>query len=164
MSGFGEASYDLGACILRKLTQQEAEYLATEFTKIEPWKTLRSTVNGLTQGFMYQDTSTNTYAVVVDGVAIGVISVRYPWLAGPYLGFLGLIPSSQGKGLGKILMDWLEDCTKIHAASNIFICVSAFNHEAQAFYKSCGFSKVADLDGLIVDQHAELLLRKRLSL
>ncbi len=164
MSGFGEVSYDLGICQLRKPTADEAEYLGEEFTKIEPWKTLRSTANGLKDGFLYQDTSTNTYAVIVNDEAIGVISVRYPWLLGPYLGFLGLIPSAQGKGLGKVLMAWLEENAKTHASGNIFICVSEFNHDAQEFYKSCGFSKVADLDGLIVDEHAELLLRKRLSL
>ena len=163
MSGFGEDTYNLDICVLRKPSTQDAAYLGEELSKIEPWKTLNSTPQGLADGFVYEDTSTNTYAVIADEKPVGIISVRYPWLVGPYLGFLGIIPTSQGKGLGKVLMAWLEKCARAHSARNIFICVSSFNDEAHTFYKSCGYLEVANLDGLIVDGHAELLLRKRLS-
>ncbi len=163
MSGFGEESYDLGICQLCFPTPQDAQFLSKELVKIEPWKTLNSSEQGLIDGFQYQDSSTNTYSVMLDDKPVGIISVRYPWLVGPYLGFLGLIPSSQGKGLGKALMAWLEENAKAHSARNIFICVSDFNNEAYEFYKTCGFSKVANLDGLIVDGHGEFLLRKQLS-
>lgn len=160
MTGFGKISYDLGICQLRHPKKDEAEFIGLVLSKIEPWNTLNSTAQSLMDGFLYQDSSTNTYAVIKDEKAIGIISVRYPWLVGPYLGFLGLIPSSQGKGIGKALMVWLEKTANAHSARNIFICVSQFNEEAYEFYKECGYAKVADLDGLIVDEHAEFLLRK----
>ena len=162
MSGFGEETYDLGVCQLCFPTVKDAEFLGQEFVKIEPWKTLNSSSKGLIDGFLYQDSATNTYSVIHESEAVGIISVRYPWLVGPYLGFLGLIPSSQGKGLGKVLMAWLEEKAKVHTARNIFICVSDFNSQAYEFYKACGYSKVANLDGLIVDNHGEFLLRKQL--
>jgi ribosomal protein S18 acetylase RimI-like enzyme len=163
MSKFGEVNYDLGICQLRHPTHDDAKLLSVELAKIEPWKTLGSTPQEFEEGFQSQNTSTNTYAVVVNENPVGIISVRYPWLLGPYLGFLGFIPEAQGKGLGKAVMNWLEETAKKHLARNIFICVSDFNHDAQAFYKACGYSKAADLDGLIVDEHSEFLLRKRLS-
>lgn len=163
MSGFGEASYDLGICRLSHPTNEEADYLSHELSKIEPWKTLNSSTQGLMDSFLYKDPSTHTYSVVYEKKPIGIISVRYPWLVGPYLGFLGFIPTSQGKGLGKVLMAWLEETARAHSARNIFICVSEFNPEAYGFYKACGYSKVANLNDLIIDDHAELLLRKRLS-
>ena len=163
MSGFGKATYDLNLCQLRFPNPEDAELLASVLSKIEPWKTLNSTADGLKKGFFHQDSSTHTYAVILDDEPVGIISIRYPWLLGPYLGFLGIVPQAQGRGLGKVLMNWLEETAKEHSARNIFICVSDFNKEAQNFYQSCGYEKVAHLDGLIVDQHAELLLRKRLS-
>lgn len=163
MSKFGEASYDLDMCQLRHATKKDAKLLGVELAKIEPWKTLGSTAQEFEQGFQSQTNSTNTYAVIIEEKPVGIISVRYPWLLGPYLGFLGVIPEAQGKGLGKVLMNWLEDTAKEHSARNVFICVSDFNDAAQAFYKSCGYIKVANLDGLIVDEYSEFLLRKRLS-
>ncbi len=162
MSGFGAVSYDLGICQLRHASDQEADYLGCELSKIEPWKTLQSTASDLKQGFLFKDGSTHSYAVIYEQEPVGVISVRYPWLVGPYLGFLGFIPSAQGKGLGKAVMNWFEETAKIHSARNTFICVSDFNHDAQAFYNDCGYYIVADMDGLIVDEYSEFLLRKRL--
>lgn len=163
MSKFGEASYDLGMCQLRHATAEDAKVLSVELAKIEPWKTLGSTPQEFEEGFQSQTNSTNTYSVIFEEKPVGIISVRYPWLLGPYLGFLGVIPEAQGRGLGKALMDWLEETAKKHSARNVFICVSDFNHDAQAFYNDCGYYVVADLDGLIVDEHSEFLLRKRLS-
>lgn len=163
MSKFGEANYDLGICQLRHPTHEDAKFLSVELAKIEPWKTLGSTPQEFEQGFQSQTTSTNTYAIIFKQKPVGIISVRYPWLLGPYLGFLGVIPEAQGKGLGNALMSWLEETAKEHTARNVFICVSDFNHAAQAFYKSCGYTKAADLNGLIVDEYSEFLLRKRLS-
>ncbi len=162
MTGFGENSYDLGICQLRHPTKDEAQYLGLELSKIEPWKTLNSSPEGLMEGFLFRDSSTHTYAVYHEEIAVGIISVRYPWLVGPYLGFLGLVPKSQGLGIGKALMAWLEETAKVHSSRNIYICVSEFNPEAYDFYKKCGYNKVANLEGLIVDEYAEFLLRKRL--
>jgi len=85
MSKFGDATYDLSSCRLRHPTSSDAKILSEKLAS-----------------------STNTYAVIVEGEPVGIISVRYPWLLGPYLGFLGIIPQAQGKGLGKVLMNWLE--------------------------------------------------------
>jgi len=163
MSKFGAVSYDLEVCQLRHVTRLDAKVLSVALAKIDPWKTLGSTPTEFEEGFQSQTHSTNTYAVILEDRPVGIISVRYPWLLGPYLGFLGFVPEAQGKGLGGALMNWLEEMAQEHSARNVFICVSDFNHEAQAFYKSFGYEKVADLDGLIVDEHAEFLLRKRLS-
>ena len=163
MNGFGEINYDLDICQLRHATKDDAKVLSVELAKLEPWNTLGLTPKEFEEGFQSQTTSTNTYAVIFEEKPVGIISVRYPWLLGPYLGFLGIIPEAQGKGLGKVLMTWLEETAKHHLARNVFICVSDFNHDAQAFYKSCGYIKVTELDGLIVDEYSEFLLRKRLS-
>ncbi len=75
MTGFGETSYDLGICKLRHPTKDEAEFLGLELSKIEPWNTLNSTAEELKEGFLRQDSSTNTYAVIRNQKAIGIISV-----------------------------------------------------------------------------------------
>lgn len=162
MSKFGEKAYNLGMCQLRHVTKKDAKFLSVELASIDPWKTLGSTREEFEQGFQSQTNSTNTYAVIFEDNPVGVISVRYPWLLGPYLGFLGIIPQAQGKGIGKTLMNWLAETAHKHSARNIFICVSEFNHDAQAFYRACGYEKVANLEGLILDEYDEFLMRKRL--
>ncbi len=162
MSKFGEKAYNLGMCKLRHTTASDAKLLSVTLSKIDPWKTLGSTPNEFEQGFQSQTSSTNTYTVMFEGKPVGIISVRFPWLLGPYLGFLGVIPDAQGKGIGKTLLNWLDETARAHSSRNIFICVSEFNHDAQAFYKACGYKKVANLEGLILDEYDEFLMRKRL--
>jgi ribosomal protein S18 acetylase RimI-like enzyme len=46
---------------------------------------------------------------------------------------------------------------------NLWLCVSAFNSRAIAFYERQGFQPVADLPDLVTPGFAELLMRKRLA-
>jgi len=43
---------------------------------------------------------------------------------------------------------------------NVFICVSSFNQNAQAFYKKLEYVIVGGLKDYIVSGHSEILLRK----
>ncbi len=45
---------------------------------------------------------------------------------------------------------------------NLWVCASDFNAAGIMFYERHGFSRVADLDGLVRDGRTEVLLRKRL--
>ncbi len=93
------------------------------------------------------------------GSLAGIISVRYPWLRGPYLELLGLFPDYQGVGLGSELLRWFEQQARL-ANPNAWVLVSAFNHKARAFYERRGFVAIGAIEALVKPGYDEILLRK----
>jgi ribosomal protein S18 acetylase RimI-like enzyme len=91
----------------------------------------------------------------------GVVCVRYPWLRGAYLELIGLLPDSQGQGLGGQLMSWLTAETAA-VEQNLWTLVSATNGDARRFYARHGFTQVGELDDLVRPGTRELMLRRRL--
>jgi ribosomal protein S18 acetylase RimI-like enzyme len=100
------------------------------------------------------------YCVKVDGSEVGVVAVRSPWLKGPYLEFLALLPPAQDRGIGSRIMAWLEGTAVEEEARNLWVCASSFNERALRFYARHGFEPVATLPGLVADGYEEILLRK----
>ncbi len=162
MSGFEDEEYQLEGCRLVFPTRPQAEFLAEELSQIDPWKSLGTSVQLLADHFGVKEAGSSQFAVFVDENPMGFISVKRRWLLGPYLEFVGLLPSVQGKGLGKVLLRWFEEQAGISKARNLFLCVTCFNHGAIRFYEDAGFEKCAELEGLIQDGTSELLMRKRL--
>lgn len=162
MSGFSEANYDLGLCALQKPKKEAVDFLTSELVKIDPWKTIKTSPQVLANYFLNPEAGSFRYVVTENDKPVGLISVKSPWLLGPYLEFLGLISIAQGKGIGKALMEWLEEHAHLSKDKNIFICVSDFNHDALQFYQQFGYTKCGHLDDLSIEGKAEFLLRKRL--
>lgn len=100
------------------------------------------------------------YRVEVGGVEAGAVSVRHPWLKGPYLEFLALLPRFQGQGIGAGLLAWFEQEALRLGARNLWVCASSFNAGALRFYARRGFRPAATLPGLVADGYDEILLRK----
>jgi len=163
MSGFDQATYDLGNCQLEMPSQDTVETIANAFVSMEPWKTLGTDHNRLIGHFLKNPEDACRKVITASNKAVGMVCVKQNWLVGPYLEFLGLLPQAQGDGVGRTIMNWLEDEAVKAKARNVFLCVSDFNVDAISFYQTCGFEKCAHLDGLVVDNHGEFLMRKRLS-
>ena len=62
----------------------------------------------------------------------GVVSVRHPWLKGPYLELLALLPDAQNQGIGSSIMA-VESAGLKHGARNLWVCASSFNARALRF-------------------------------
>jgi diamine N-acetyltransferase len=92
----------------------------------------------------------------------GAIVVVCPWLAGPYLQMLAILPAHQNLGIGARVLAWYEDEARAQFR-NVWLCVSGFNVPAQRFYQAHGYTLAATLDGLMRDGDDELLMRKRLT-
>ena len=95
----------------------------------------------------------------VAGLA-GAMTVRWPWLHGPYLELLAVLPEAQGRGLGGALLGWL--IAQVPSSRNLWVAVSAFNTGARRFYARHGFVEVGTVPGLVRDGFDEILLRKAL--
>jgi ribosomal protein S18 acetylase RimI-like enzyme len=110
--------------------------------------------------FAAADAGTRRLLVKVEGQEAGAMSVRDPWLKGPYLELLALLPPFQSQGLGSTILDWLEGHACAQGARNVWVCASSFNARALRFYERHGFERAAVLPGLVADGYDEILLRK----
>ena len=100
------------------------------------------------------------YLIEAGGEPAGAVSIRHPWLKGPYLELLALLPLFQNQGIGAEILGWFEGEGLRAEARNLWVCASGFNERALHFYQRHGFSQAAALPGLVADGYTEILLRK----
>lgn len=165
---FGAIDYDLapGAAnrvALAPIPSNEAHPIAAAFAAIDPWAIYGYAPAQLAAFFSTSEPSAPRFALYADGDIAGVVGLKLDWLRGPFLQFLGILPASQGKGLGSSVLAWIEQEARRGAHRNLWVTASDFNVRAMSLYIGRGYEQVARLDGLISDEHAEILFRKRLS-
>lgn len=174
---YGAAAYDLEIAQLRPVTAGDAAVLGAALAAIDPWRRMDFPAKALSGYLTRDDPAVRRFAIWAGGTGgtegkdtepalSGVVSVRGPWLRGPYLEVLGLLPHAQGRGIGAAVIGWFEDEARAGkralAATNLWVLCSDFNMGGRAFYKRHGFEEVTPLDGLGGPGFTEILLRKRL--
>ena len=70
------------------------------------------------------DAGAARYGVSVRSTEAGVVSVRHPWLKGPSLELLALLPAAQSQGIGSSILAWFETEALKHRARNLWVCVA----------------------------------------
>ncbi len=163
---FRAESYALPAAglSLSAVTAAEAQALGAALAAIDPWQHYGITAANLAGLFAPAADGGIRLAVrrSTGAAPIGVVVIRSPWLVGPYMQFLAVLPGAQGKGIGRAVLDWFAAEAGSAGARNAWICAAAFNHGAQRLYRRCGYEPAAVLDGLIATGIDEVLMRKRL--
>jgi GNAT superfamily N-acetyltransferase len=145
---------------LLSLDQGSCASLAAGIVAMEPWSVMTHPADKLAAFLASPGGGVARYVVSVNGEESGVVAVRYPWLKGPYLELLALLPPEQNQGLGSSIMAWFESAGLKHGARNLWVCASSFNARALRFYERQGFTRAATLPGLVADGYDEILLRK----
>ena len=149
LTPFAETHYSLASCTLRAVHDEaEAAQLGEQLANMDPWRTLRYTASAM-----------QSYVIVVQNHISGVVCIRYPWLRGSYLELIGLDTTTQGRGVGADIMDWLEAQTRL-ASRNVWLLVSSFNTKARAFYERRGYHAIGPIKDFIEPGYDEILLRK----
>jgi diamine N-acetyltransferase len=159
-SPFSPATIDLEGARLVGLAPASALRLAAAIVAIPPWSAMNYPAVALARFLASSDDGAFRYLVEVDGVEAGAVSVRHPWLKGPYLELLALLPPFQRQGLGARIVSWFEEAGRALGARNLWVCASSFNDGALRFYQHHGFQPAATLPGLVADGYEEILLRK----
>lgn len=158
---FSEKSYGLAACELMPLEDHRARTGAGILCGMDPWRRMGYTEGGLHRYLTGSDPSLKRYAVAVSSSTAGVVSIRFPWLRGPFLELLAVFPPYQGMGLGRQIVQWMADACA-GATNSLWTTASAFNTPAREFYRHLGFTEAAVLPDLMAGGFSEILLRKRL--
>jgi ribosomal protein S18 acetylase RimI-like enzyme len=147
--------------LLEPLDGASAEMLGQALAGMDPWLTLRIGRQALTKFLLGEDAHCHRKAISCDGAIAGVVAIRSPWLHGPYLNLLAVLPAYQHSGLGSAVLQWMAGEAG-DTALNLWLCVSKFNAHALRFYERHGFELTAELPDLVAPGFAELLLRKQL--
>jgi GNAT superfamily N-acetyltransferase len=138
-SPFSPARIDLQGARLVGLEPASAIRLAAAVVAVPPWSAMNYPADALARFLAASDDGASRYLVEVDGAEAGAVSVRYPWLKGPYLELLALLPPFQGRGIGAGIMSWFEEAGRSVGARNLWVCASSFNDGALRFYQRHGF-------------------------
>lgn len=150
------------AVALAPMTAESATRLGTATATYGPWRHYSIPADAMARTFAPAVDNGARYEVRVVGDLAGGMVIRNPWLVGPYLQTIALLPASQGGGVGGLILAWFEARAQLAGQRNVWLCVSAHNVAAQRFYLAHGWQTVADLPDLIRDGDGEILMRKRL--
>jgi ribosomal protein S18 acetylase RimI-like enzyme len=144
------------------MTREAASLLGPRLAEVGPWMHYRFTGEQMTRGFLRSGDGAIRYQVELDGTPVGAITVRSPWLAGPYLQILALVPEVHDLGIGQRLLAWYEQTAAAGGERQAWLCVTGVNVDAQRFYRRHGWTLAATLPDLMRDGDDELLMRKQL--
>ena len=160
---FELTSYDLGIATLRPLSPGNAVKLGEALAAMPPWSTIGSQAERLIRSYKREQPGMYRFELLADGQLAGTVTIQNPFLAGPYLQRLAILPSFQGRNLGLAALNWMEAQARSEQARQLWLCVSTFNTRARAFYERFGFEEAAVLDKLASDASDEVFMRKRLA-
>ena len=127
--------------------------VAAKIAAIPPWSAMNYPAGALARFLSAKDDGASRYLIEVEGADAGALSVRFPWLKGPYLELLALLPPFQGRGFGATLINWFEDEAVKLGARNLWVCASSFNEGALRFYTRHGFVPAIDPAFIHVERH-----------
>ena len=159
-SPFSGPTNELNGARLVALNSRDCAPLAEAIVAMPPWSVMNYPADALARFLESSDGGVSRYLVEIGGNQAGAVSVRYPWLKGPYLELLAILPAYQGAGVGSAILGWFEREAIRLRARNLFVCASSFNARALLFYGRHGFQPAATLHGLVADGYDEILLRK----
>jgi len=159
-SPFSAPSIDLPQARLVALELASCASLAEAIVALPPWSVVDYPAEAMARFLAATGDGASRYVVEVGGVGAGAVSIRFPWLKGPYLELLAILPRFQSQGLGASILAWLEQEAIGLGARNVWVCAASFNAGAVRFYERHGFRPAATLPGLVADGYDEILLRK----
>ena len=136
---------------LLPMTRAAASVLAPAIASIGPWAHYNFAPADLEASLLVTGDGAIRYQLTRDDAPAGVAIIRSPWLAGPYLQILAVLPALQGTGTGTAVLKWYEETALTARMRNVWLCVSGFNVDAQRFYERYGYRLVGHLPDLMRD-------------
>ena len=150
----------LGGMTLESLQPEDVDETSRLLASMDPWRTLDYKRETLAFYLLRADPALKRYSITIAGDLSGVLSVRYPWLFGPFIELIALFGDCRGTGYGRRLIDWVA--RSFPPSANLWATVSSFNLDAREFYRRSGFKEATVLQDLIKPGLHEILLRKQI--
>jgi ribosomal protein S18 acetylase RimI-like enzyme len=141
------------------LAPDQAAVIAETLAGMDPWRTLGYSAAALARGLTAIHPDLTRYLALRDGEPQGLVVVRHPWLRGAYIELFAVLPTAQGRGVGRAALELIESRYR-DRSPNLWLLVSGFNSGARCFYEKHGFRQVGVLADLVVTGQDEVLMRK----
>ncbi len=107
------------------------------------------------------DGSTNVAVMTDDQKIVGFGIMQY-WLETSHLALFAVRPSHRNRGLGRVLISWLEKPARIAGIERLRVETRADNQKAIAFYQHLGFTPLKTVTGYYGGVVDALQMEKRL--
>ena len=93
----------------------------------------------------------DAYLVLIverDARVIGYLRTEFLWSRIPYIGLIGVAEQERGKGLGRRLLETLEESLRVRGYTRLLSSSQADEPEPQAWHRHMGFAECGILSGL----------------
>ena len=158
---FSAAHYDLDGLVLGPLGD-DVEAIAERIAGLDPWASMGRPPSSFVAYMTRPMAATFRFALRLDGRPVGFLSLRYPFMRGPYIETVALFPEAQHRGFGRRIVEWMGR-EVAGEATNIWLCVTDWNAPARAAYAAMGFVEVGPIPDVAMLGQTEIFLRKTLA-
>lgn len=129
-----------------------------ELTAInEPWITLKRNAADTLQ--FLKGPVAEVYILKEGDTRVGFVMIKQQGSLVGYIQTIAIAEAYRGRGIGEATLRYIEALI-FRSFSNVFLCVSSFNHHAQQLYARMGYETIGILKDYAVAGHDEILLRK----
>lgn len=159
---FAPHRHDLGdAVALVPIPPEAVDELARRTVAIDPWARLGVAAAAMAVRIAAPSDGARRFAITRAGAIVGWVSIRHPFMRGPYLETIALFPEARRGGIARRVIDWMGREVAGREA-DLWLCVTEWNDDARAAYRALGFEEVGRLPDLVAPGVCEIFMRKRL--
>lgn len=98
----------------------------------------------------------------VDGAPAGYVRLEFLWSIQPYIALIRVLEPYRRRGVGKMLLSYLEQVLREAGHSALFSSSQADEPEPQTWHRHMGFQECGVIHGLNEDGVGEVFFRKAL--
>jgi ribosomal protein S18 acetylase RimI-like enzyme len=148
---------ELGISINKTSDSTDLTWCAQLMAGNEPWLTLKRDLDKCQ--CLLQDPLSEVYLLTDGTERVGFVMIKMKGAFCGYLQTIAIDTPYRRKGIGEAAIGYIEAII-FTTYSNVFMCVSSFNHRAQELYQRLGYETVGIFKDLVEKGHDEILLRK----
>jgi ribosomal protein S18 acetylase RimI-like enzyme len=145
---------------VRRVEPAAARRQAEWIVAMEPWRSMGFRAAPLGRWLFRRARARCVLAVAHKAAILGVVVIQPDFLLGTFIALLAVQPQAAGQGVGRALIDRVEQETfaKRHW---LYVSSDSKNLGAARFYKKLGFKRAARLPDLVCENRVEILWRKK---